>query len=344
MSGQVGRLIPWTALVVLVSGANLAMPADSARADDCRAAPSSPAPAGTHWYYRLEWATQRKCWYVRAPVRRIHQATAPKVAPPMLAPSDPATLADAPSPTSAGLGDIAPGSLPAKTSAFKAISAAASGAAADRTLQQGAQDESVAPTAEVPALEAGPSLTAGAQTAASPTGEPSDPAVVIASAKIHETAATRTRMDVPADEAENSARSGGSANNAAIPIAVFPVLALWLALLGIGSRLLVKHAAARGAQAAADEYRLDPANDKGWGGERGNPDRHEFAIEGQELNSLISAVSDQGALRADGDAVRVTREVSMRRYKLAHLRQHIERMLRSAAGPYAGPLQGQTTA
>jgi hypothetical protein len=339
MSGQVGRLVPWTALVVLVSGANLAMPADSARADDCRAAPSSPAPAGTHWYYRLEWATQRKCWYVRGPVRRIHQAAAPKVAPPILAPSDPATLADAPSPTSAGPGDITPGSSPAKTSAFRAISAPASGAAVDRTLQQGAQDESVAPAVDVPAPEAGPSLTAGAQTAASPTGEPSDPAIAI-----QESAAIRTRVDVPSDEAENSVRSGGSTNNAAIPIVVFPVLALWLALLGIGSRMLVKHAAARGAQAAADEHRLDPANDKGWRGERGNPDRQEFAVEGQELNSLISAVSDQGALRADGDAVRVTREISMRRYKLAHLRQHIERMLRSAAGPYAEPLQGQTTA
>jgi hypothetical protein len=174
-------------------------------------------------------------------------------------------------------------------------------------------------------------------------GESLDAANAIASAKIQESVATSTRVDVPADEAENSAPSGGSANNAAIPILVFPVLALWLALLGIGSRLLVKQAAARGTQAVADERWLDPANDKGWRGERGNPSRQELAIEGQELNSLISAVSDQGALRAD-DAVRVTREISMRRYKLAHLRQHIERMLRSAAGPYAEPLQGQTTA
>ena len=341
MSGRVGRVFPWMALVVLASGAILAMPANLARADDCRAAPNSPAPVGTHWYYRLEWATQRKCWYVRAPVRRIHQATAPKVAPSMLAPSDPAIVADAPSPTSAGPGDITPPPSPATTSAFKAIAAPAPGAAIDRTHQQGAQDESVAPAAEVPAPEAGPSLTAGAQTVASPTGEPSDPTIAIASARIQESVATRTRVE---DEAENSARSGGSANNGAIPMVVFPVLALWLALLGIGSRMLVKHAAARSAQAVADEHRLDPANDQGWRGQRGNPDRQEFAVEGQELDSLISAVSDQGALPADGDAVRVTREISMRRYKLAHLRQHIERMLRSAAGPYAEPLQGQTTA
>jgi hypothetical protein len=342
MSGQVGRLVPRMALVVLVSGANLAMSANSAVADDCRAAPNSPAPAGTHWYYRLEWATQRKCWYVRGPVRRIHRVTAPRVAPSILAPSDPATGADAPSPTSAVPGDIAPGSSFARTSAFKAVSAPASGAV-DRTHQQGAPDEGVAPAAELRAPEVGPSLIVGAQTAASPMGESLDAANAIASAKIQESVATSTRVDVPADEAENSAPSGGSANNAAIPILVFPVLALWLALLGIGSRLLVKQAAARGTQAVADERWLDPANDKGWRGERGNPSRQELAIEGQELNSLISAVSDQGALRAD-DAVRVTREISMRRYKLAHLRQHIERMLRSAAGPYAEPLQGQTTA
>jgi hypothetical protein len=345
MSGRVGRLFSWTALVALVSGATLAMPVNLARADDCRAAPNSPAPAGTHWYYRLEWTTQRKCWYVRAPARHTHHAIARRLAPALSAPSDSTTVADTPSPITPSPGDITPLPSPARTSASRAISAPPSGAAIDKTHQQSAQDDSVVPTAEIAEPEAGTSLIAGAQTAASPMGEPSDPAIAIASAKIQDSVATRTRVDVPADEAENSVRSGASANNAAIPMVVFPVLALWLALLGIGSRMLVQHAAARGAQAAAaDEHRLDPANDKGWRGERGYPDRSEFAFEGQELNSLISAVSDQGALRADGDAVRVTREVSMRRYKLAHLRQHIERMLRSATGPYAGPLQGQTTA
>jgi hypothetical protein len=40
--------------------------ATAARAADCLAAPNSPAPLGSHWYYRLDWATQHKCWYVRA--------------------------------------------------------------------------------------------------------------------------------------------------------------------------------------------------------------------------------------------------------------------------------------
>ena len=45
--------------------------AGSARAADCRAAPGDAAPAGQHWYYRLDRATGQQCWYLRkaAPVR-----------------------------------------------------------------------------------------------------------------------------------------------------------------------------------------------------------------------------------------------------------------------------------
>lgn len=43
----------------------------SALAADCRAAPGDAAPAGQHWYYRLDRATGQQCWYLRkaAPVR-----------------------------------------------------------------------------------------------------------------------------------------------------------------------------------------------------------------------------------------------------------------------------------
>ncbi len=39
---------------------------DAARAEDCLAAPNGPAPQGSHWYYRIDRAKQRKCWYVHA--------------------------------------------------------------------------------------------------------------------------------------------------------------------------------------------------------------------------------------------------------------------------------------
>jgi hypothetical protein len=37
-------------------------PSSGSAAETCIAAPTQPAPQGSHWYYRLERATQRKCW------------------------------------------------------------------------------------------------------------------------------------------------------------------------------------------------------------------------------------------------------------------------------------------
>ena len=67
MSGEIPRPLGSIALIatLLVSGVGVTVPAS---ANDCLAAPNSPAPQGSHWYYRLDWATQRKCWYVRRSV------------------------------------------------------------------------------------------------------------------------------------------------------------------------------------------------------------------------------------------------------------------------------------
>lgn len=51
----------------VLAGANFTgVSSDTARADDsCLTAPKGTAPAGSHWYYRLEHGTQRHCWYTR---------------------------------------------------------------------------------------------------------------------------------------------------------------------------------------------------------------------------------------------------------------------------------------
>ncbi len=41
------------------------MPTNPVRADECLVAPNSPAPEGSHWYFRTDRAKQRKCWYLR---------------------------------------------------------------------------------------------------------------------------------------------------------------------------------------------------------------------------------------------------------------------------------------
>ena len=40
-------------LLIIISGATTTVPLDLARASDCLAAPNSPAPKGSHWYYHL---------------------------------------------------------------------------------------------------------------------------------------------------------------------------------------------------------------------------------------------------------------------------------------------------
>ncbi len=62
MSGQIRRSIALVNLLLIGLGAGV--PTNAARTEDCLIAPNSPAPHGSHWYYRTDRAKQRKCWYL----------------------------------------------------------------------------------------------------------------------------------------------------------------------------------------------------------------------------------------------------------------------------------------
>ena len=64
MPGRLARSIPVMATLVLAA-LGIGASTGAARAEDCLASPNSPAPKGSWWYYRLDWPTQRKCWYLR---------------------------------------------------------------------------------------------------------------------------------------------------------------------------------------------------------------------------------------------------------------------------------------
>jgi hypothetical protein len=67
MSGRMAPPIGAIALIatLLVSSSSFAAPADATTsADDCLAAPNSGTPRGGHWYYHIDRATHRKCWYL----------------------------------------------------------------------------------------------------------------------------------------------------------------------------------------------------------------------------------------------------------------------------------------
>jgi hypothetical protein len=53
---------------ILVSHSNLG----EAKGDDCRAKPDGSAPAGLHWYYRVDRANSRHCWYLHEQGMRVH--------------------------------------------------------------------------------------------------------------------------------------------------------------------------------------------------------------------------------------------------------------------------------
>jgi hypothetical protein len=68
----------------IVLGTSLLGTSEPTRAaDDCLAAPNrAPAPGG-HWYYRLDRASDRKCWYLVEPPPQtpIAQAPQPQLVP-----------------------------------------------------------------------------------------------------------------------------------------------------------------------------------------------------------------------------------------------------------------------
>jgi hypothetical protein len=83
-SHRIGARMPvgFTALCAML--AVVALPNGSTRAaNDCAAAPTSQPPEGSHWYYRIEGAKQRHCWYLGPEGQRVRHAepAAKSVAP-----------------------------------------------------------------------------------------------------------------------------------------------------------------------------------------------------------------------------------------------------------------------
>ncbi|WGD49003.1 hypothetical protein QA641_25550 [Bradyrhizobium sp. CB1650] len=60
----------------------------SAEADDCLASPKATAPQGQHWYYRIDRASKRKCWYLRAEGDKAAQTSTAQNAQPATGTAD----------------------------------------------------------------------------------------------------------------------------------------------------------------------------------------------------------------------------------------------------------------
>ncbi|WP_152535824.1 hypothetical protein [Bradyrhizobium sp. Ai1a-2] len=145
--------------------------ADGAKtADTCLAAPKATAPAGSHWYYRLDRSSKRKCWYVREESSKTAKAAAVKqeAPPPVEAAADqpqPAasispSVADARAELTQPQTDIKQNPASALDSASPSVSAPGPGSlVSTRWLDQSS-------------MAASGSKVAAADTAASPPDEP----------------------------------------------------------------------------------------------------------------------------------------------------------------------------
>ena len=56
--------------------------------DKCLSGPKGPVPAGSHWYYRIDRATKRHCWYIGDEKEKSARA-APATSPPAANPAPP---------------------------------------------------------------------------------------------------------------------------------------------------------------------------------------------------------------------------------------------------------------
>jgi len=79
MSQRIIFIPAMLAILVLVSTARSggAEPAT----DDCIAKPNSAPPQGSHWYYRVDRAANRRCWFLGPEGLKLRQAESPKRLP-----------------------------------------------------------------------------------------------------------------------------------------------------------------------------------------------------------------------------------------------------------------------
>ena len=266
MSGQIPRPMGSIALVATTLLAWSVSVGAPTRADDCLAEPNSSAPAGSHWYYHMDRATQRKCWYVRATDQPVGSAAAqatsdPASLPPAspIPPEKPAT-ASANGPISINPSDSTSPS-PRIKAPVKPQRAPASGAATGQSAQQGTQKATQQPSPalaiQAPVPQASPSSQTsdqGATTRSLPT--PAWPDTPVATFKTEEpttppsdtrTESIRPTIDALApDNEEGTARvgasgtAGTSTSASTMPIAILAIVALGLVVAGIVLRVVMK--------------------------------------------------------------------------------------------------------
>jgi hypothetical protein len=212
------RSIALVATLLVWWCAGLGVPANTARADDCLTAPNSPAPAGSHWYFRLDRAKQRNCWYLHAP-DQPRQPVAAQAKSNATPPTDTIAFKKRATASPSAPTSTSPGDSAAPLPPLKPQGAPMSSATTDQPVRQSEQKGSLATSIpDAPAPQSSQTGTQGAEPApATATVSPDPPAVAavkaqepppVSSESVRPTANARA-----SDDAESTARDGGSTAN-----------------------------------------------------------------------------------------------------------------------------------
>ena len=123
----------------------------------CNAAPKSPPPQGSHWYYRTDRTLGRKCWYLASEGGKI-QTAAPRTAAPASADAEPVTppMAEAAARLTEPLLSLPPPAPPAANTARLSEASSAPLQVPPAAFAQRNDEPVSAPNAQEPAATAAP--------------------------------------------------------------------------------------------------------------------------------------------------------------------------------------------
>ncbi len=183
ISALVGSIIAGAPLAAVSQNAPTATSTANA-ASDCLASPKGAAPQGQHWFYRLDRASKRQCWYLRAEGGKATQtAQAASDAPTAETPApQPHAVQDARAEYLTSKSNAAPTLPPAPAVAPAPTQQAASPAAASDAQQPAAATRWPDATTTSPAPEPAPApvTVTAAQPNAKPTKSPAQAAAPVA--------------------------------------------------------------------------------------------------------------------------------------------------------------------
>jgi hypothetical protein len=179
--------------------------ADSSKvADTCLSAPKGTAPAGSHWYYRLDRSSKRKCWYVRdetsktakaAPAQQESPPPAEAASPPQPAASMSPSVADARAELTSPQADTKQKPASAFGNALSTVSSPGSGSlVSERWLDQSSM---ASPGSKLAANDAAASPPEEPEAASQPTPPPA-PAATAHSTVEKQSTSTQTLLFIMA--------------------------------------------------------------------------------------------------------------------------------------------------